>query len=287
MIRLGVNVPNFGPATSFEALADWAGFLEANGFATLVVSDHVAPTPEVSALYPAAVPRPVRPAHLARRADGDPAPGHLDPRAAVPASAADRPDERDAGDGQRRPVRARRGQRLVAHRVRGARARLRRPWCDHRRVPRRGHAGLGGADGGRRRTGPQPPGGRLPLWVGGAGRSADPPRGAARDAWHPINPRLDWLRDVGVPALAAASTALGLPPDLVPRIKARLQASPAPADRPLGVGTLDQVVGDVAALADLGAVEVVLDPNPDTPRPRDFAAEQRQLLEIKEAYGVR
>jgi sugar/nucleoside kinase (ribokinase family) len=52
------------------------------------------------------------------------------------------------------------------------------------------------------------------------------------------------------------------------------------------VGTLEQIVNDIVTLADSGAVEVVLDPNPD-PRPRDFAAEQRQLLEITDAFKQR
>ena len=105
---------------------------------------------------------------------------------------------------------------------------------------------------------------------------------------YPINPDLAWLRKVGAPALADASAAARRPvPDLVPRIKARLQTEPAPAGRPLGVGTLEQVVNDVVALAGSGAVEVVLDPNPDTPRPRDFSTEQRHLLEIKDAYEQR
>jgi hypothetical protein len=46
------------------------------------------------------------------------------------------------------------------------------------------------------------------------------------------------------------------------------------------------VVGDVSALAALGAAEVILDPNPDRPRPRDYGAEQRDLREIKEAYDA-
>jgi alkanesulfonate monooxygenase SsuD/methylene tetrahydromethanopterin reductase-like flavin-dependent oxidoreductase (luciferase family) len=52
MIRLGVNVPNFGPGSSYDALLGWARFAEDGGFDTLVVSDHVVLTPEVAAIYP-------------------------------------------------------------------------------------------------------------------------------------------------------------------------------------------------------------------------------------------
>ena len=137
-------------------------------------------------------------------------------------------------------------------------------------------------------TGPVPLGGRVPLWVGGAS-----PRAISRsvrfgDAWHPGNPGLAWLRDVGMPSLGRAAAAAAKPvPQLVPRIKAHLLAEPAGGGRPLGVGTLDQIVDDLVALAGLGAVEVVIDPNPDTLRARDFGTEQRQLLEVKEAYEQR
>jgi len=50
VIPLGVNVPNFGPEAEPAALLDWARFAEDSGFSTLVVSDHVATTPEVRAL---------------------------------------------------------------------------------------------------------------------------------------------------------------------------------------------------------------------------------------------
>ena len=54
----------------------------------------------------------------------------------------------------------------------------------------------------------------------------------------------------------------------------------------MGVGTLEQVTGDLHLLADLGAAEVVLDPNPGTTRPRDYATERRHLTEIKQAYAA-
>ena len=91
-----------------------------------------------------------------------------------------------------------------------------------------------------------------------------------------------------MPSLGRAAAAAAKPvPKLVPRIKAHLLAEPAGGGRPLGVGTLDQIVDDLVALARLGAVEVIIDPNPDTLRARDFGTEQRQLLEVKEAYEQR
>jgi alkanesulfonate monooxygenase SsuD/methylene tetrahydromethanopterin reductase-like flavin-dependent oxidoreductase (luciferase family) len=50
VIRLGINVPNFGPQTDARALLDWTRFAEANGFAAIGLSDHVAPTSEPAAV---------------------------------------------------------------------------------------------------------------------------------------------------------------------------------------------------------------------------------------------
>ncbi len=297
MIELGVNVPNFGPETDQRALLDWAHFAERSGFATLVVSDHVAPTPEVTALYQDPFYDPfIALTWLA---------GHTT-RIRLGTSVVVLP--------YRHPLLTARmsamlyllsGNRFVLGVGTGwaatefaalglevsARGRLTDEYLEvitaawASETVSAHTAELHFADVA---TGPRPPGGAVPLWVGGAARPAI--RRAARfaTAWHPINPTLEWLRDKGFPALVRTAGELGRPvPALVPRIKARLQATAAPADRRLGVGTLDQVVDDVAALAALGATEVILDTNPDAPRPRDFAVEQRHLLEIRDAYRDR
>ncbi|MGH3373119.1 MAG: LLM class flavin-dependent oxidoreductase, partial [Actinoallomurus sp.] len=52
-MRLGVNVPNFGPGTDPGVLRDWAQTVEGLGFDLLMVSDHIAVTPDVAEQYPA------------------------------------------------------------------------------------------------------------------------------------------------------------------------------------------------------------------------------------------
>jgi hypothetical protein len=52
-VRLGVNVPNFGPGTDPDVLRRWALTVEGLGFDLLMVSDHVAVTPDVAEQYPA------------------------------------------------------------------------------------------------------------------------------------------------------------------------------------------------------------------------------------------
>ncbi len=52
-MRLGINVPNFGPGTTPASLRAWIEFAEEAGFSMAMMSDHVAPTRDVTALYPA------------------------------------------------------------------------------------------------------------------------------------------------------------------------------------------------------------------------------------------
>jgi hypothetical protein len=67
VIRLGLNVPNFGPTTTPTALRSWIEFAEAAEFSLAMMSDHVALTADVTAMYPAPFYDPFatlsRPAH--------------------------------------------------------------------------------------------------------------------------------------------------------------------------------------------------------------------------------
>jgi probable F420-dependent oxidoreductase len=294
---LGVNVPNFGPEADGAALLEWARYAERAGFATIVVSDHVAPTPEVTALYPPPFHDPfVLLAWLA----GQTTTVRLGTSVVVlpyrhPLLTARMSAMLHGLSSGRFVLGVGSGWAVTEFAALGldaaARGRTTDAYLD---VVVRAWAGdtvSADAEGLHFQdvaTGPAPPGGAVPLWVGGAAPAAI--RRAARHAtaWHPINPRLAWLRDAGLPALAAAAADAGRPvPQLVPRIKARLQPDAAPAGRPPGVGTLEQVVSDLLALEACGATEIVLDPNPDAPRPRDHATERRHLLEIRDAYRSR
>lgn len=289
MTALSVNVPNFGPEVDADSLLGWANFAEDSGLTTLVVSDHVVPTREITALYP------------------DP---FFDPFVLLAWLA-----------GQTRRIRLGISVLVVPYRHPLLTARM--SAAAHSLSGGRFVLGVGtgwsasefaavGQDFGARgqttdrylrlitqawsqdevsyhdktlhfqaATGPRPVARPIPLWIGGSGAAAHRRAIEFAGSWHPINPDLDRLRDVGLPSLARAAAAAGAPtPAWVPRIKAQVHGEAVTGHRPLGVGTVEQIAADVRTLEDLGAAEIVLDPNPDQPRPRSFVHEQQRLREI-------
>ena len=135
---LGVNIPNFGPTATPSEMLRWAQFAEENGFAAAMMSDHVAPTPDVIAQYPA----PFYDAFTALSWLG----GLTDRLelgttvAVLPTS--DRPDGRQHRPVHRRTVHSRRWDRLVGVRVRGARCAVPRTRTHHRRISARHQRGV-------------------------------------------------------------------------------------------------------------------------------------------------
>jgi probable F420-dependent oxidoreductase len=280
-VKLGLNLLNYGPGTTPEALLDWARFAERSGFTIAMISDHIAMAPEVQALYPVPFYDPFTTIGWLV--------GHTE-RLLLGTSVAVLP--------YRHPLQTARiganldqfsggrfvlgvgsgwsGQEYAALGVpfdrRGAitdeyLAAIVQAWTtdvafsDGPRAPYRDV-----------HTGPLPvqqP--HPPIWVGGASPAAI--RRAARygDAWHPINPQPKWLQDTGIPALRAAAAEVGVAmPALCPRIRAHpTTAVLADDERVLGEGTLDQIRADLAGLAELGAEYVVLDTylGPDRRRP--------------------
>ena len=106
-----------------------------------------------------------------------------------------------------------------------------------------------------------------PIWVGG---NSDPAlRRTIRfgDAWHPIRPRLDWLKDTAMPRLRQMAESAGRPlPALCPRIACHITDTPLPEDqRMAGEGSLAQIHGDLRALEEMEADYVVLDTKLSSP----------------------
>lgn len=251
-MKIGVNVPNFGPGTDPGLLRSWAQTVEGLGFDLLMVSDHIAITPDVSERYPAPFYEPFTAlswlaGHTTRIQLGTTvliAPyRHPLLTARVAANLNELSGGRlilGVGVGWARqeftaldiPF-SQRGQLTDSH-VRGIRA----AWKDT-------------ASYGDR---------RIPVWVGG--NSDAGLRRAVRlgDAWHPLHPTMQWLREAAG-RLQTYADEQHLPvPALAPRIALRLTKEPVDgAGRLAGEGTIDQIMDDLDQLRLLGARSVVLD----------------------------
>ncbi|MEU5695931.1 LLM class flavin-dependent oxidoreductase [Actinosynnema sp. NPDC020468] len=254
-MRIGVNVPNFGPGTSPDVLRSWARTVEGLGFDLLMVSDHLVVTDDVAAQYPAPFYEPFTTlSWLAGVTEGITLGTTV---VVVP---------------YRHPLAL---ARMAAnlHRLSGGRFVLGVGvgWA------RREYEALGvsysrrGAltDDALRvvREAWADPGyevDHLPIWVGGHSPAALRRVTEHGDAWHPLHLSREQLAE-GWAALDG--------PALAPRIALRLTERPLERRR-LGEGTLDQVLDDLAWLRDLGADTTVLDPflgDPDETRHPEVA----------------
>jgi probable F420-dependent oxidoreductase len=276
-VRVGVNLLNFGPGVSPDALAGWTELAETLGYHFVMISDHVAMTPDVVARYPAPFYDPfVTLGWLAR------ATRHVELGTTVvilpyrhPLLTARLAANVDRLSGGRFIFGVGVGwarQEFEALGLpferRGAMsndylAAIKTAWTSDPAS----HAGpfVSFRDV---RTGPRPvrsP--HPPIWVGGASDAAM--RRAVRlgDAWHPIRVRLPWLRETGLPRLRQIADKEGRPlPALCPRIRLRLtDAKLADDARIAGEGSLDQIRADLETLAELGARYVLLDTYTDDP----------------------
>ncbi|MFD3931780.1 TIGR03619 family F420-dependent LLM class oxidoreductase [Streptomyces sp. NPDC058614] len=258
-MKIGVNVLNFGPGTDPGVLRSWAHTVEGLGFDLLMVSDHVAITPDVAERYPAPFYEPFTTlswlAGLTTRIRlGTTVLIAPYRHPLLTARMAANLDELSGGRlvlgmgvGWARQEFAalgipfeRRG-RLTDDHLRGIRA----AWADT-------------ASYGNR---------RIPVWVGG--NSDAGLRRAVRlgDAWHPLRRTMPWLREAAVRLKAYADEEHLSVPALAPRIALRLTAAPvAGPQRLAGEGTLDQILDDLDQLRLLGAESVVLDPYNGDPR---------------------
>jgi probable F420-dependent oxidoreductase len=270
-MKVGVNLVNYGPGATPESLARWARLVEALGYRLLMVSDHVATTPDVQAEYPAPFYDPfVTLAWLA----GSTSRIELGTTVVVlpyrhPLQVASMAEDihrlsggrfiLGVGVGWARQEFAALG---VPFEKRGAitddyLAAIRALWATDVASYKGRFVAFEDV-----RTSPDsarssPP----PIWVGGSSEAGL--RRAVRygDGWHPNNVRLDWLREEGLPRLKEIAREEGKPlPSLCPRIRLRLTGSPLDDERRLpGEGTLEQVRADLQTLESLGAEYVLLD----------------------------
>jgi len=248
-----VNVPNFGPGTNPELLRRWALTVEGLGYGLLMISDHIAVTPDVAAQYPAPFYEPFttlawlagvtsrvrlgttvlivpyrHPLLVARMAANlnDLSGGRLVLGVGVGWAR----QEFDAL-GVAFPDRGRlTDEHLIA---------IRAAWADDQDYRS----------------------GQIPIWIGGNSDAAI--RRAVRlgDAWHPLRFTPGWLPAAAERLKAAAVEQQRPQPALMPRIALQLTQDPVTGeDRLAGHGTIDQIAEDLAQLRSLGAETVLLDP---------------------------
>ncbi|MCW2918780.1 MAG: Coenzyme F420-dependent N10-methylene tetrahydromethanopterin reductase-like protein [Actinomycetia bacterium] len=252
-MRIGVNVPNFGRGTDPGVLHRWAQTVEALGFDLLMVSDHIAVTPDVAEQYPAPFYEPFT--TLAWLAG-------ITNRVRLGTTVLIVP--------YRHPLLMARmaanlnqlsGGRLVL----GVGVGWARQEFNALGVPFQQRGTLTDDHLQAVRTAwdndEDYRSGGIPIWVGG--NSDAGLRRAVRlgEAWHPLRFTLAWLREALDRMRAIADEQQRPAPALAPRIALRLTASPiTDPGRLAGEGTIDQVVDDLEQLRLLGADTVVLDP---------------------------
>jgi len=275
-VQLGVNVPNFGPGTEPGVLRCWAQTVEGLGFDLLMISDHVAVTPDVAEQYPAPFYEPFttlawlagitgrvrlgttvlivpyrHPLLIARMAANlnDLSGGRL-----VLGVGAGWAAQEFGALGV--PFRQR--GKLTDDYLRAVRA----AWAD---------------DADYR-------GGQIPIWVGGNSDAGLRRAVDLGEAWHPLRFTMPWLREAVDRMTALAGEQRRPVPGLVPRIALRLAEAPVTGPgRLAGEGTIDQVLDDLAQLRLLGADTVVLDPFGGDPDETRHPEEAWQALAIVRA----
>ena len=270
-MKIGVNVPNFGPGTDPGVLRAWAQTVEGLGYDLLMVSDHVAITPDVAGQYPAPFYEPFttlswlagvtqrvrlgttvlvvpyrHPLLVARMAAnlGELSGGRLVLGAGIGWA-------KQEFDALGVPFEQR--GKLTSEYLRTIRA----AWAerdDYRVDP-------------------------IPLWLGGHSDAGLRRAVELGDAWHPLRLTMAGFREtLGRLEKLAGDRPL---PAFAPRILLRVTAAPVTGpERRAGEGTLDQVLDDLGQLRAMGADTVVLDPFDSDPaetlRPevawRDLAA---------------
>ena len=277
-MKIGVNLLNWGPGVSPDALSRTTALIEALGYHLVMISDHVAPTPDVVAKYPAPLYDPFTTlgwlAGATRRVELGTTVIIIPYRSPLLTARMTATVDRLCGgrfifgvgvgwarqefDALGLPF-ARRGAMSNDYL-----AAIKTLWTQD--VASYSGAFVSFKDvhaAPRPLRSPHPP-----IWIGGSSDAAL--RRAVRfgNGWHPNRVRMDWLRDTGLPKLQAIAAEERRPvPALCPRIRLELTESPLPdAQRLVGQGTLDQMRKDLDALQALGASYVLLDSAGDDPQ---------------------
>jgi len=274
-MQLGVNILNFGPGASPDGLVRWAGVAEDLGYHSIMMSDHLAITPDVRGRYPepffdpfatlawlagrtqrikigttvCVLPyrHPVIMARLVANIDCFSG-GRFIFGVGVGTANAQLEYEALGVPFQRRGAIA--NEYLAA---------MKALWTQEEASFEGKFVSFKNVS--PMRCAPIPDRPHAPIWVGGASDAAV--RRAVRfgDAWHPNRFPVAWLREDGIPRLQRIAAEEGRPvPALCPRARFRITEAPISGPgRQATTGSLDQVHEDLRQLEALGVQHLTLD----------------------------
>ncbi|MEO3927713.1 LLM class flavin-dependent oxidoreductase [Micromonosporaceae bacterium B7E4] len=252
-MQLGVNVPNFAPGTDPDMLRRWAQTIEGLGFDLLMVSDHIAVTPDVAEQYPAPFYEPFTTlswlAGVTRRV-------RLGTTVLIVPYRHPLLTARMAANLNRLSG----GRLVLGVGVGWARQEFEALGVPFRRRGALTDEYLHAMRDAWRNTDDYDTA-AIPIWVGGNSDAGIRRAVLHGDAWHPLRFTPGWLTKA-VGRLKATADELGRPvPALMPRIALReTRESVTDPERLAGVGTINQIIADIEQIRLLGAETVLLDP---------------------------
>jgi probable F420-dependent oxidoreductase len=269
-MRVGVNILNFGRDASPAAFREWAQVAEQLGYHAVMISDHIAVTPDVQQQYPPPFYDPFVTlawvASLTTRVEIGTTVAILPYR--HPLLIARMASNIDRLSGGRFILGVGVGWAQQEYRALGVPFERRGAIANEYLAAihecwRSDSASFHGkyvsfddvATGPRPLRSPHPP-----IWVGGKTDAAL--RRAVRygNAWHPIVPTLSWARERWSRLQQIATDDQKPVPAFCPRINVRITDVPLPeTDRPIGHGDVRQIRRDVAVLVEMGAEYLLVD----------------------------
>jgi len=269
-MKVGVNLINFGPSAQPEVLAGWAGMTERLGYHSLLTSDHIAVTPDVTERYPAPFYEPLGTlgwlAGVTDRVQIGTTVTIVPYRSPLELARSYAAIDQLSGGRLIFGVGVGWAEREFAaldvpFRRRGAITDeylevITRHWTETELTFEGEFVSFAGVD-----TAPRPAQESIPIWVGGSSAAALSRTLRFGRAWHPIRLRPSWFRDRAIPRLQAMADDAEVPrPALCPRIMFVVTDSPTDeAERFMGHGTMEQIHGDLHLLQELGCEHVILD----------------------------
>ena len=235
-MKVGVNLINFGPSAQPEVLAGWAGMTERLGYHSLLTSDHIAVTPDVTERYPAPFYEPLGTlgwlAGVTDRVQIGTTVTIVPYRSPLELARSYAAIDQLSGGRLIFGVGVGWAEREFAaldvpFRRRGAITDeylevITRHWTETELTFEGEFVSFAGVD-----TAPRPAQESIPIWVGGSSAAALSRTLRFGRAWHPIRLRPSWFRDRAIPRLQAMADDAEVPrPALCPRIMFVVTDSP-------------------------------------------------------------